>query len=186
MRNLILLAFVVLLITLLAAFVGLGRFDLLISENVPSLFAGLNEAGVSMFEIQTWLGVGVLFCLFVIVIFSMLDPIGDTIKSLIKPLIKLIPLFAFLTALWKTYSPVIFSVLPAGVAEAFGTAKTDNYVAQSVSDGTFLTGVLATLGTMLLFVIATYALRRTGPDNEQIIKELRAQNERLRRQLRGL
>ena len=177
------LIFIILLIVFLGGFFGLGYFDIQISNTAPPLIASLNQAGISMTQIQIILGIGILFCQFAIILFSMLDPIADTIKAIIKPLVRLVPLIAFLTSIWKTYAPVLFSILPAGVAQAFGVTKVEGYMAQAVSTGAFTTGVLITLGTMVLFVVTTFALGRSQ-DSAQV-KALKAENAKLRRQLRG-
>ena len=85
----------------LAAFLGFGYFDVQITDAAPPLFASLTQAGITTTQIQTILGVAILFCQFAVILFSMLDPIGDTIKALIKPLFRLFPLLAFLAAIWK-------------------------------------------------------------------------------------
>ena len=178
--------FSVLLIIFLAAFFGFGYgfLDVVVSENVPSLSAYLAQIGITTTQIQILLGIGVLFCQFAIILFSMLDKIGATILAVIKPVIRLIPLIAFLTSIWSTYAPVLFNVLPDGVANAFGVAKVDNYMAQAVSDGTFARGVIITLLMMLLFVITTMALGR--PEDSARVKALKDENAKLRKQLRSL
>lgn len=161
---------------------GYGLFDVQISENIPSLSNYLAEIGVSMTGVQVFLGLGILFCQFAIIIFSMLDRIGDTIKAVIKPLVRLVPLFIFLGSIWKTYVPVVINLLPDSIAGFLGVTKVEGYMAQAVDDGTFSLGVVLTLGAMLLFVVTTYALGRQ--DNARL-KALEAENARLRKQLRS-
>jgi hypothetical protein len=183
------LIFTILMLVFIAAFLGLGYgYDFKILDNTAPLITTLTQIGISTTQVQILLGVGILFCQFGIIIFSMLDRISDTVKAIIKPLVRLVPLSAFLTAIWQTYSPVMFSLLPGGVAQAFGAARVDNYMAQAVSDGSFSTGVLWTLGTMLLFMVTTRALGQPR-DSEQVkylraqVKSLVAENSRLKRDL---
>ncbi len=174
--------FVILLTVFFVAFVGLGTFDIEISQNM-TLMSTLNDVGISMADVQVVLGIGILFCQVAIILFAMLDRIGFAVRAVIVPLLRLVPLIAFLTSIWKTYSPILFSLLPDRVAEVFGAAKVDNYMAQAVSDGTFMRGVIITLFTMLLFVLFTYALR---PGDSPQVKQLKAENAKLRKQVRSL
>jgi hypothetical protein len=185
------LIFTILMLVLLAAFLGLGYgYDFKALDSAPPLISTLTQIGISTTQVQILLGVGILFCQFGIIIVSMLDRIGDTVKAIIKPLIRLVPLSAFLTAIWQTYSPVMFSLLPSGVAQAFGAAKVDSYMAQAVSDGSFSSGVLWTLVTMLLFVITTRVLGQSA-DSDRVrdlraqVRSLMAENSRLKRDLYG-
>jgi hypothetical protein len=173
--------FVILLFAFFAAFLGLGYFDVQINDNT-SLMTMLNSLGISMVHIQVLLGVGILFCQLAIILFSMLDKIGFAVRSVILPLLRLVPLIAFLYSIWTTYSPVLFNLLPDRMAQAFGVTKQANYMAQSINDGTFTRGVIITLITMLVFILFIYALR---PDSQQV-KALKAENAKLRKQLRSL
>lgn len=177
------LLFIVLLAVFLAGFFGLGYFDVQVSEAYPPLFASLTQAGVSLDTIQILLGIGILICQIAIILFSMLDWIGYAIKAVIVPLLRLVPLIAFLTTVWKTYAPIIFSLLPERFAEVFGVSTGEDYMAQAVSDGSFARGVIITLFTMILFVVVSFALR---PGDTAQIKALKTENARLKRRLRGL
>ena len=174
--------FVILLAIFSAAFIGLGYFDVQISETT-SLMTLLSDVGISTAEVQVLLGVAILFCQLAIILFSMLDRIGFAILAIIKPLLRLVPVLAFLTTVWNTYSPIIFNLLPDRFAEIFGVSTTDDYLAQSIADGSFTRGVILTIVTMLFFVIVSYALR---PSDSPEVRQLKAENAKLRKQVRSL
>jgi hypothetical protein len=174
--------FVILLIISSILFLTLGYFDVQISANT-TLLAALNDLGITTDELQVLLGVAILFCQLGIILFSMLDRIGFAILSLVKPLIRIVPLIAFLTTVWKTYSPIIFNLLPERFSEIFGVSTTEGYLAQSISDGTFMLGVIITIVTMLVFVLVSYALR---PGDSAQVKQLKAENDKLKKQVRSL
>jgi hypothetical protein len=167
----------------MAGFFGLGYFDIQVSEAYPPLIASVTQAGISMTTLQILLGVGILICQMAIILFSMLDRIGYAIRAIVVPLIRLIPLLAFLTSVWKTYSPIIFNLLPPSFGEVFGVTTSEGYMVQAVSDGTFSRGVIITLITMIIFVIASFALR---PRDSAQIKALKSENAKLRKQVRSL
>ena len=143
----------------------------------------LNDVGISTVQVQVLLGVAILFCQLAIILFSMLDRIGFAILAVVKPLIRLVPLLAFLTTVWKTYSPIIFNLLPQRFSEIFGVSTTDDYFAQSIADGSFTRGVILTIVTMLLFALVSYALR---PSDSPQVRQLKAENAKLRKQVRSL
>ncbi len=174
--------FVILLIIFGGAFISLGYFDVQITEST-TLLAALNDVGITTNELQLLLGVAILFCQLAIILFSMLDRIGSAILAIVKPLLRLIPLIAFLTTVWKTYSPIVFNLLPARFAEIFGVSTTDDYLSQSISDGSFMLGVILTIVTMLVFVLFSYALR---PGDSTQVRQLKAENAKLKKQVRSL
>jgi hypothetical protein len=173
---------VILLIIFGFAFISLGYFDVQISEST-TLLAALNDLGITTDELQVLLGVAILFCQLAIILFSMLDRIGFAIIAIVKPLLRLIPLIAFLTTVWKTYSPIVFNLLPERFSEIFGISTTDGYLSQSIADGSFMLGVILTIVTMLLFVLVSYALR---PGDSPQVRQLKAENAKLRKQVRSL
>ena len=81
-------------------------------------------------------------------------------------------------ALYKTFAPIVESLLPQAVVGAAG----DNpaYIAQAAQDGSLTRGILITLGTMLLFLLAYRAL--TAESEE--VRALKAELARTRRALR--
>ena len=97
------LFFVILLIVFMDCFFGLGYFDIQVSEAYPPLIDSLTQTGISVITLQILLGVGILICQMAIILFSMLDKIGYAIRAIIIPLLRLVPLIAFLTSVWKTY-----------------------------------------------------------------------------------
>ena len=150
---------------------------------IPGLYAGstgteIQIAGVSMqsAQIQVLAASGIAFFQFAIVIFSVLDRIADTIKLIIKPIAVLLPLVAFLFTSYKTFSPILATFLPG---DLFGTQTTAD-LATVVSSQQFATGILITLGTMLLFLLSYKALTAES----QEIKALKSELARTRRALR--
>ena len=128
-------------------------------------------------EFQAFLGGGVVFLEFAIILFSMLDRIVDTIRETIKPLARLIPLGAFLTAIYQTFTPIVQGIANRGV----GAANTETaYIANAVADGSLSQGALFTLGTMILFLLAN---RVFGAENPEV-RALRAELAKYRRALR--
>ena len=165
--------FVLMLIVFLGLFYG------------PDLYTNatgtqIQVAGVSLQspQIQVFLASGIAFLQFAIVLFSVLDRVADTIKLIIRPIAVLLPLSAFLMALYKTFAPIVESLLPQAVVGAAG----DNpaYIAQAAQDGSLTRGILITLGTMLLFLLAYRAL--TAESEE--VRALKAELARTRRALR--
>lgn len=166
--------FVLLLIVFLVAFFGgISAFNNFMGGDVKILGISLTSP-----EVQVFLGVGIVFLQFAIILFFMLDLIVDTIKEVIKPVAKLIPLGAFLTAGYQTFAPIVKSFLPTEVVGAAG--NNPGYIVQAVNDGSLTTGIFLTLGTMILFILASRALR---PDNEEV-RKLQAELARTRRALR--
>jgi len=163
--------FVLLLIGFLVAFFGgtelLNEF---VGGQVQIMGTSLDSPAV-----QVFLGGGIIFLEFVIILFAMLDRIVDTIKEVIKPLAKLIPLGAFLTSIYQTFEPIVKSFLPKEIVGAAG--NNPGYIAQAVQDGTLSRGILLTLGTMILFLLANRALR---PESEEV-KALKAELAKARR-----
>ncbi len=122
---------------------------------------------------------------------SLLDRIGETIKAVLKPLLSLVPLVGFISAVKETFTPIFLSVLPDNLALEFGgatitadagIAQNENYLAAAVADGSFTTNVLLTVGTMLLFALTSHLMIRPAGSSEEV-KKLRADNDRLRKML---
>ena len=165
--------FVLLLLAFLALFYG------------PSLYTNatgidIQIAGLSLqsAQVQVFLASGIAFLQFAIVIFAVLDRIADTIKLIIKPVAVLLPLIAFLFTMYRTFAPILASFLPAEVAGAAGGGSAD--ITQVVSSQDFATGILITLGTMLLFLLAYRALIAESEE----VRSLKAELARTRRALR--
>jgi len=146
--------------------------------------ADVRIMGVSLLSngVQAFLGIAILFCQFAIILFSMLDRVGETIRDIIKPLIRIIPLWAFISVSYSTFSPLFFSLFPPNVAMAMGVPTYENFsFAQAVNQQTFSEGILVMSFTMLLFVIATAALR--DKRDTARVKQLEAQIRRLKRSM---
>lgn len=163
--------FVILLIGFLATFFGIDIYTEIIGgsdiEVMGTTVGSLKDENVKIF-----LGGAIAFLEFAIVLFSMLQRIADTIREVIKPVARLLPLGAFLTAIYTTFEPI--------VSKFFVASESDVDVAAVVNSSSFSFGILLTLGTMLLFLLANRIL---GGDSAEI-RALRAENAKIRRLLR--
>ena len=175
----ILFFFLMILFVCLISFLGLQYFDIRVL-GVP-LVASITSVGINVDTLKAVLGVGVVFSEFVVVIISMLDRIGETLRDMVKPTVRLIPFFLFLFAIWKALSPIIFNLLPPPIGETFGFTASEVSVTTFVQSGTFTEGILLSLAMMLLFVIAHNALSVHDSDE---VRKLRAENAKLRKELR--
>lgn len=172
--------FILLLLLFLAGFLGLEYVEEISILGVP-LIGTATSVGIARDTLKAIAGMGLVFCEFVVILLSMLDRIGDTLRDVVKPLIRLVPFGLFITSIWEAFSPIAFNLLPANVAESVGVARTGASIAETVQTGNFTESILLSLAMMLLFVIATYAL---GVQKESVeIKQLRAENARLKRKL---
>lgn len=177
----ILLFFVILLILFLAGFLGLDfGMDVRILGSNPFFAAATQQTGIPLETIKNLMGIGVLFCEFVIILFSMLDRIGDTLRESIKPLVRLFPFGLFIITAWNIFSPIILALLPVGVATAMNEPQME--LAQAISSASSTPKLLLSLGAMFLFMLTNYALGRS-PENPEV-RALRAENEKLRKELR--
>ena len=167
---------VVLLIVFLAGFFGLEQF----AQNALNA-SDIRVIGISILspEFRLFLGIGVIFCEFAIVFFSMLPRIGDTIKDALIPLARLLPMGAFLGAIYNTFEPIFRDLMPASLS---ATSSNGAYIAQAISTGSFGRNLILTLLTMILFAITTQALGNTTSNSE--VQRLRAEVERYRKELR--
>ena len=165
--------FVLLLLIFLGLFYGPGLYS-------SATGADIQVAGVSLqsAQIQVVLASGIAFLQFAIVIFSVLDRIAETFKLIIKPIAVLLPLVAFLAAMYRTFAPIFASFLPQGAAQAMGVSSAD--IATWVTSAQFATGILITFGTMLLFLLAYRALTTESDE----VRALKAELARTRRALR--
>ncbi|MGD9101012.1 MAG: hypothetical protein PVF45_11075 [Anaerolineae bacterium] len=110
-------------------------------------------------EFRVFLGVGIAFCELVLLASatSMLTTLANIVKTL-KEFLKLLPLFAFLMAAYKTFWPLIANeVIPASVAQTLGISQSNVYLAQTVNSSSFSQGVLVTLVALLFFAITNQA-----------------------------
>ena len=169
--------FVLLLIVFFATFFG---FDTLAHSMGAAGGDVVQIATVQDFQIslslpalRAFLGGGIVFFEFIIIVFSVLDRVLDTIRALIRPLAVLVPLGAFLVSAYKTFEPIIRILLPAPV----GAGNPDE-IAAAVNAPAFNTNVLLTFGTMVVYLITTYFLKEEGKE----VKALRAEIAKLRRQ----
>ena len=176
---LVIALFVLLLIGFFAAFFG---FDALAhamgaaSTDVVVHIATIQDFQISLSlpALRAFLGSGIVFFEFIIIVFSVLDRVLDTIRALIKPIAVLVPLGAFLVSAYKTFEPIINTVLP----KPYGAGE-PAAIAGAVDSPAFSTNVLLTFATMVVYLITTYFLREESKE----VKALKAENAKLRRQL---
>jgi hypothetical protein len=168
---------VVLLIVFLTAFFGIDRFVDWFAGDAQDAQIKYLEIPLSSPQIRIFLGLGTVFLEFAIILFSMLDRIVDTIRETIKPLARLIPLGAFLISIYQTFAPLLTnSVSMEGAGPAVRTSNLVNIV----NDNSFSEGILLTVFTMLLFLVADRALRSESEE----VKALKAELAKYRRALR--
>ncbi len=150
--------FVILLtVFLLAFFGGMDQLHELLGGQINIMGTTTGSP-----EFQVFLGGAIAFLEFVIILFSMLDRIIDTLRETVKPLARLVPLGAFITVIYQTFAPIFQDFASRGM----GAAGTDStYIAQAVSNGTLSQGILLTLGTMLLFLLAN---RIFGGESDEV------------------
>jgi hypothetical protein len=163
--------FILLLIAVLATFFGIDIYTEIAGGSDIEVM-GATVASLKDENVKILLGSAIAFLEFAIVLFAMLQRIADTIREVIKPVARLLPLGAFLTTIYTTFEPIVTSF--------FFAADSDVDVAAVVNSSSFSFGILLTLGTMLLFLLANSIL---GGDNAEI-KALRAENAKIRRLLR--
>ena len=174
------LLFILLLLGSLAGYLGLDLgLDLRIL-GTPVFATASSETGIPLNTIKNLLGIGVLFSEFVVILFTMLDRIGDTLKETIKPVVRLIPFGVFLAAAWNIFAPIVLALLPSNIAAAFNSPQVA--LTDAVNRDSFTPTLLLSLGAMLLFIIGNYALGR--PPESPEVRALRAENAKLKKELR--
>jgi hypothetical protein len=169
--------FVLLLIVFFAAFFG---FDMIAQSFGAASTGDVQIATVQGFQIslslpalRALLGGGIIFCEFVIIVFSVLDRILETIRALIRPVAVLLPLSGFVLSAYKTFEPIIRVLLPAPFGQGNPTE-----IATAVNAPAFNLNVLLTFGMMVVYLITTYFLREESRE----VRALRAEIAKLRRQ----
>jgi hypothetical protein len=167
--------FVLLLILFLGAFFGLdlltgpaGGGDIYIAT-VQNNDVFLSSAGIRVFLVG-----GILFFEFVIIVLSLFDRMINTIRVIIRPLITLIPLSAFLYSAYETFYPILRTLLPIG-----GEADAGR-IAEIVNNPGFNSDVLQTIGTMLLYLIVAKIIGRGVVDASEA-RAMRAELQRYRK-----
>jgi hypothetical protein len=168
---------VMLLSLFLCAFLGLEPFLVNVIHATDVRIVGISLTGTGF---RAFLGFGVVFLEFALIVFALLDRVGETIKAVLKPLASLLPLVGFIFSSYQTFAPIFASLLPRSLATQAGIAQNENYLAQAVNDGTFTRNVVVTVVMMLLFVLTTLALSRPG-DVSAEIRRLRAENDRFKK-----
>jgi hypothetical protein len=165
------------LILFLCSFLGLEPFMTNFMQAADIRVLGISLTGTGF---RAFLGFGVVFLEFALIVFALLDRVGETIKAALKPLASLLPLAGFLFSSYKTFAPIFTSLLPASLAAQAGIAQNDNYLAQAINDGSFRLNVIVTVAMMLLFVVTTLAVARPGEVSSEI-RRLRAENARFKK-----
>ena len=127
-------------------------------------------------EFRAFLGIAIIICEFIVLLFALLPRVADTLRDVIKPVARLIPLGLFLLAMYKTFMPIFTAFLPT---EITGAAETDPvaYLTAAASDGTLTRAILFSLGSMLLFVLANRVLGEESSRLKSLEAEL-AKNRR--------
>lgn len=168
--------FVLLLLLFFGIYIGL---DILRVTQRDVMVGDISAQSLQSAQFRAFLGIAIIICEFVIILFSMLFHIADTLRDVIKPLARLIPLGLFVLAIYRTFSPLLTVFLPT---EVTGAAQENamNYMTMAATDGTLTQTILFSLGSMLLFVLANRALGGENPE----IKALKAEVARLRRAAR--
>jgi hypothetical protein len=165
--------FVLLLVLFFGAYIffGLDLFTQLTGNELRIANMSLQSD-----EFQALLGLAIIICEFVIILFSMLFSIADTLRDVIKPLARLIPLGLFMLSMYRIFSPLLAVFLPS---EITGAAEVDpmEYMTAAAADGTLTQMILFSLGSMLLFVLANRAL---GGESSEV-RALKAEVAKLRR-----
>jgi hypothetical protein len=167
--------FALLLIIFLAAFFGL---DLLTGPgaggDIYIATVQNNDVFLSSSGIRVFLVGGILFFEFVIIVASLFDRMLNTIRVIIRPLITLIPLSAFLYSAYQTFYPIIKSLVPIdGEADP-------GQIAEIVNNSGFNSDVLQTIGTMLLYLIVAKVIGRGMVDADEV-RAMRAELRRYRK-----
>jgi len=156
-------------------FILIGFLISFFSPNILEKLAGgdIQIMGFSLQspELKAFLAGGIVFLEFSIILFAMLDRIVDTIREIIRPIAKLLPLVAFLTSTYQTFGPLVKSFLPQSVVGP--TGNNPDYITIAVADGSFSRGILLTLGTMLLFLLANRALMSESEEVRALKAELK-------------
>lgn len=161
---------VLLLIIALIAYFGLGLMPQLLGGTEIEVM-GVPVGSLSSPNLKILLGGAVVFLQFAIILFSMLGQIGDTIRETIKPMARLFLLIAFLASAYYMFEPIIAPVI---------FERQPPNVAAVVTDSTLTIGILLTLGTMILFLMANRSLRTESEE----VKELKRELARYRRALK--
>jgi len=174
---------VILLMIFLGLFLGLEPFLTNVMQAQDVSIMGISLLGPGF---QAFLGLGIVLVEFLIFFFTFLDRIGDTIKAVLKPLVSLLPLLAFVASVQRTFMPFFLSILPDDMAARLGGAagvpQDESYIATAVTDGSFTINVLLTVVTMLLFALISYAMANsTG--NLAEVRRLREENAKMRKML---
>ncbi|MCB0163893.1 MAG: hypothetical protein KDI79_06700 [Anaerolineae bacterium] len=151
-----------LLIIFLIAFFGLDLMPQILGGTEIEVM-GVRVASLSNPNLKLLLGGAVVFLQFAIILFSMLGHIGDTIRETIKPMARLFLLGAFLASAYYMFQPIVAPVLFEG--------QPPN-VAAVINDDTLKIGIMLTLGTMILFLMANRTLRTESEEVKALKREL--------------
>ncbi|MCB0193916.1 MAG: hypothetical protein KDJ65_18340 [Anaerolineae bacterium] len=153
---------VLLLIACVTAFFGLDFLPQILGGTQIEVM-GVPVASLDNPNLHILLGAAVVFLQFAIIMFSMLGQIGDTIRETIKPVARLFLLGAFLASAYYMFEPII--------APLFFGQQAPN-MAAVVSDDTLKIGIMLTLGTMILFLMANRNLRTESEEIKALKREL--------------
>lgn len=148
---------------------------------LPPLEVNINETleayRITQTQARGALAVGIIFCEFAIIAFWLADAVGGTIRDVLKPLLRLATLSAFLLSVYRAFGPIVDSLFNVN---AEPTTITDvGNLTNLVDDYVVMTIVL-----MILFLIVNAVLGQR-PEVDREIKRLQAENARLKSKLLG-
>ncbi len=171
------------LIIFLAAFFGLDQFvqglqaaglATVSGDNLILATVGNFQISVSLSAIQTFLAAGAVFFEFVIIL-SLFDNVLNALKTVVRPLLLLLPLVIFLYSAYVTFLPVVRSLLPPALGGADPT-----YLAQAATND-LPRNLLITFGALVFFLLMSSLL--TGSSTSEA-NRLRSELKKCRDQQR--
>lgn len=149
-----------LLLFFVTAFFGLEPFATHVLGATDLRIMGFSLLGP---EFKIILGLGIVFCELLIIVFS-----NSIVLTVIEAL-KVVPLMFFVMAMYKTFWPLISGLIPTEGSETF-KSQNDAYLAQAVNNDGFREGVLLTLVTMLFFVIINQAFGKIQRPKRRLVE----------------
>ena len=142
------------------------------------ILATLNnfQIAVSMSALRVLLAGGSVFFQFIIIVRVMSDRIFDSLRVLIRPLIMLVPISVFVLSAFRTFEPIIRSLLPPELG-----GENPDYIASVANSETLARSVLITFGAMLFYLVLSAIM---GDNSSAEIRNLRAELRRCRERQR--
>ncbi len=136
------------------------------------------QISMSISSLRMFLAAAAVFFEFIIIIDVMFDRILDSLRALIRPLVMLVPISAFVFSAYRTFEPIIRSILPPELGGA-----NPEYLSTAASNETLAQNLLLTFGAMLLYLLLSAIF---GSSSSAEVKALRAELKKCRdRQRQG-